>query len=59
MPKANINGATDFADVAYWILRSRFSNGETLNVHQVNLHLDNIATKHAENDPSIQFHHFQ
>lgn len=50
------SGVGDFADVAYWILHARHSSQQKrenrLNIHQVNKHLDNIATKHAEHKPS-------
>lgn len=53
--KTGVNGQGDFAETAYWILRSRFSNGETLTVYEVNQYLNNIANKHADNDPRTYY----
>ena len=37
----------DFADAVYWIMKSRVSTrGDQLTVHQINSHLDKIATKY-------------
>lgn len=47
-----VDGCVDFADVAYWIIRSRCTFSGSMNVYKVNLHLDNIANKHANSDPS-------
>jgi DNA ligase-4 len=46
------NLAGDFSEVAFWVLKSRCPEGGNLNVEQVNVHLDNIALKHAAHDPS-------
>lgn len=52
-PKTAGNFAGDFAEVAFWVLKSRCPEGGNLNVEQVNKHLDNIALKHATHDPSM------
>lgn len=44
--------AGDFAEVAFFVLKKRCSEGRTLTVDQVNVHLDNLAFKHAARDPS-------
>ncbi|KAJ9585405.1 hypothetical protein L9F63_002788 [Diploptera punctata] len=51
-PKTAGNLAGDFGEVAFYILKNRCPTGGTLNVLQVNEHLDNIALKHADHDPS-------
>ncbi|XP_069681895.1 DNA ligase 4-like isoform X2 [Periplaneta americana] len=50
-PKTAGNLAGDFAEVAFWILKSRCPEGGSLTVKQVNMHLDNVAMKHAAHDP--------
>lgn len=51
-PKTAGSGAGDFAEVAFWVLKSRCPEGGNLSVEQINVHLDNIALKHAAHDPS-------
>jgi hypothetical protein len=55
VPKTSGSLAGDFAEVAFWVLKSRCPEGGTLSVEQVNVHLDNIALKHAAHDPSKSF----
>lgn len=50
-PKTAGSHAGDFAQVAFWVLKSRCPEGGKLNVEQVNKHLDNIALKHTAHDP--------
>nr|CAD7260817.1 unnamed protein product [Timema shepardi] len=50
-PKSAGAQSGDFADVAYWVLKSRCPEGSKLTVQQVNAHLDNIAIKHALHEP--------
>lgn len=52
-PKTGGNHSCDFAEVAYWILRTRCSKGEGLLISQINDHLDAIALKHANCDPRM------
>jgi DNA ligase-4 len=54
-PKSAGNIAGDFAEVAFWVLKSRCPEGGNLNVEQVNMRLDNVALKHAAHDPSKIF----
>jgi hypothetical protein len=54
-PKNAGKFAGDFAEVAFWVLKTRCPEGGNLNVEQVNMHLNNIALKHAAHDPSKTF----
>jgi hypothetical protein len=54
-PKTAGKLAGDFAEVAFWVLKSRCPEGGNLSVDQVNMHLNNIALKHAAHDPSKTF----
>jgi hypothetical protein len=54
-PKTAGKLAGDFAEVAFWVLKSRCPEGGNLNVEQVNVHLDNVALKHGAHDPSKTF----
>ncbi|PNF19465.1 hypothetical protein B7P43_G02347 [Cryptotermes secundus] len=50
-PKTAGKLAGDFAEVAFWVLKSRCPEGGSLNVEQVNMHLNKIVLKHAAHDP--------
>jgi hypothetical protein len=55
VPKTAGKLAGDFAEVAFWVLKNRCPEGGKLNVEQVNMHLNNIALKHAAHDPRKPF----
>ncbi|XP_049793143.1 DNA ligase 4 isoform X4 [Schistocerca nitens] len=50
-PKAGVNQAGDFAEVAYFILKTRCGEGKKFTVEDVNSCLDALAQKHAAHDP--------
>ncbi|XP_049840177.1 DNA ligase 4-like isoform X4 [Schistocerca gregaria] len=50
-PKAGVNQAGDFAEVAYFILKNRCGEGRKFTVADVNSRLDALAQKHAARDP--------
>ncbi|XP_050440237.1 DNA ligase 4 [Adelges cooleyi] len=41
----------DFADTVFWVVKKRFEEEGTLTLHEVNQHLDDIASKHAAHEP--------
>ncbi|XP_049941539.1 DNA ligase 4 isoform X1 [Schistocerca serialis cubense] len=50
-PKAGVNQAGDFAEVAYFVLKNRCGEGKKFTVEDVNSRLDALAQKHAAHDP--------
>ncbi|XP_077285243.1 DNA ligase 4 isoform X2 [Arctopsyche grandis] len=51
-PSSSMATSADFADVAYWVLKSRGrSNNEDISLLDVNKRLDNMASYHNNNQP--------
>lgn len=52
-PSSSMVTSADFADVAYWVLKSRGrSNNEDISLLDVNKRLDNMASYHNNSQPS-------
>lgn len=52
MPKVAGSIAGDFAEVIYWVIRSRFEEDGSMTIADINQLLDEIALKHATHESS-------
>lgn len=52
MPKVAGSIAGDFAEVVYWVIRSRFEENGSMTVADINKSLDEIALKHTTHESS-------
>lgn len=54
-PSSSQATAADFADVAYYVLKSRCNNSGELTIQDVNDSLDKIASLHADRNQSMYY----